>query len=126
MSVERREAASLSEYLSDPVFFDLPPFCDADSAAELAYRLYEDSGREGATFSLYFGSMLNQSWFSVGLLPDLFPLPEAGRTINQKDLRAFARGNQELLKHPAHSIGLWYDADENQVFMDVVILLSER
>lgn len=126
MPVERRKANSLTEYLSDPSRFELPPLCNADDAADQAIRLYEESGREGATVSLYFGNLLGQPLFAVGLLPDLFPLPEPGRSIDRRDLRAFVRGNQELLSDPAHSIGLWYDAAEDQVFMDVSLVLADR
>jgi len=126
MPVERRKASSLTEYLSDPGGFDAPLVYNADDAAEQSYRLYEESGREGATFSLYFGNLLDQPLFAVGLLPDCFPLPEPGRKIEPRDLRAFVRGNQELLSHPAHSIGLWYDATGDQVFMDVSLILADQ
>lgn len=126
MSAERREAASLSEYLSDPERFDLPLPCDANLAAEQTCKIYEESGRQGATFHLYFGNLLDHPLFSVGLLPDLFPLPEPGRAVDLKDLRAFVRGNQDLLKQPQHGVGLWYDAEDDQVFMDIVVLVSER
>lgn len=126
MPEERHAAEDLASFLADPDGYKLRNPMGAGEAADKIIALYEQSGREGATFSLHFGDMSVLPLYSVGLLPDLFPLPEQGRNVDLRDLLAFIRGNRGLLGRPTHGVGLWYDAGADQVFMDVVILLLDE
>lgn len=126
MPDERPLAEDLVSFLADPDGLRPKEPLGAEEAARQTLALYEKGGREGATFDLRFGDMSGLPLYSVGLLPDLFPLPEQGRDVDRRDLLAFIRGNQGLLSRPAHGVGLWYDAEADQVFMDVVILLLDE
>jgi len=126
MPEERHAAEDLASFLADSDVYKLWNPMEAGEAADEIIALYEKGGREGATFSLHFGDMSGLPLYSVGLLPNLFPLPEQGRDVDRRDLLAFMRGNQGLLSRPAHGVGLWYDAETDQVFMDVVILLLDE
>ena len=63
MPDNRRVAKDIISCLAHPESFVLPQPVDVDNAAERILALYEESGREGATFSLYFGDMSGKSLY---------------------------------------------------------------
>ena len=96
-----------------------------EEAASRIVALYEQSGRIGATFSLRFGDMRGQSLFSVSLWPERGRRVK-GDAVKLRVLEAFIMGNLDTLDNPRGSIGLWYNADDNLTYLDVVATLPSR
>ncbi len=122
---DRPAAENLVSYLTDPVGLALPELSGAEEAASRTAALHEQSGRTGATFSLRFGDMSGQPLFSVSLWPERGRRVK-GDTVKLRVLEVFIRGNLDLLNDPRGSIGLWYNADENLTYLDIVATLPNR
>ncbi len=128
MPENRRVAENLVSYLADPDNFVLPQPVEVDNAAEQILRLYEESGREGATFSLYFGNMSRKPLYSVSVWPDRGTQPSDNQ-MSVSVIQDFIEANSDVLKElkdPRCGIGLWYNADDNAVYLDIVALLPSR
>lgn len=117
-----REAADLADYLSEETT-SLPPLLEPEEAAIRMLALYEESGREGATFSLRFGDLRGQSLFAVSLYPER-SLKLSGYTVEMDTLQLFIQVNKDLLNDPRCGVGLWYYADV--IYCDIVALLPNE
>ena len=118
-------AEDLADYLSDPLAV-LPEPVNAEQAAEQILRLYERGGYQGATFNLYFGDLSGQPLDAVALYSDLMLEPEPGRSVELRVLRALIVQNQDLLRDPRNSIGLWYDEGSGLLYLDVSATLPDH
>ena len=116
---DRPVAEDLVSYLTDPVGLALPELSSVEEAASRTAALYEQSGRTGATFSLRFGDMRGQSLYSVSLWPE-HGRRVTGDTVKLRVLQVFIMENADLLGDPRGNIGLWYNTDENVIYLDVV------
>ncbi len=87
--------------------------------------LYEESGREGATFSLRFGDLRGQPLYAVSLYPER-TRRSTGNAVSNHILQLFIADNLDLLTNPRCSVGLWYNADEDVTYRDVVAALPDR
>jgi len=128
MPDERRVAKDITSYLDDPDNLVLPQPVSADDAAEQILGLYEKSERDGATFSLHFGNMQNQPLYSVSVWPERGTQP-SDNEISVRLIQDFIEANSDVLKElndPRCGIGLWCDASENVVYLDIVALLPDR
>ncbi len=121
-----RLADSLSDYLYDETTA-LPNAFDADRAAEQIIVAFQAVA--GATFSLYFGSMVDTPCFAVSIYQD----PEAkyskwwnGKSLATFKLKAFIASSKELLQDPRNSVGVWYDAESNRTYLEVTATLPFR
>lgn len=125
MSDERSVAENLASYLVDPAGLALPELSNVEEAASRIVALYEQSGRTGATFSLRFGDMRGQPLFSVSVWPERGRRVK-GDAVKLRVLEVFIMGNLDLLNDPRGSIGLWYNADDNLTYLDIVATLPSR
>ena len=125
MSDDRSVAESLTAYLADPDGLARPERSGVEDAASRMIALYEESGRTGATYSLYFGDMSRQPLYSVSLWPER-GRKIAGDLVKPRVLQVFIAENLDLLEDSRGSIGLWYNADENATYLDVVAALPSR
>ena len=41
-------------------------------------------------------------------------------------VKTFLRENEDLLRDPRHCVGIWYDAAEDQTYIDVSVTLSDE
>ena len=117
-----REAADLADYLSN-TSAALPPVLEPEEAAKQTLAFYEESGREGATFSLRFGDMRGQLLFAVSVYPDR-SLKLPGGVLEIDTLLLFIQVNINLLSDPRCSLGLW--SSEAVTYCDVVALLPNK
>lgn len=118
-----RTAVDLAGYLGD-MTLGLPPLLKPEEAASQALAVYENSGRTGATFSLYFGDMIGQPLYSVSLWPEFGETPSSSLVSFQ--LQPFIEQRLDLLRDPRCGVGLWYNADDDTIFVDVVAVLPDR
>jgi hypothetical protein len=101
----------------------LPRLIPAEGAATQIERLHEQNG--GATFSLYFGSVVGQELFAVSLYPER-SVQVRGRFVSARRLRAFLTQNQDLLSDPRNAVGTWYNEDDDTAYLDVAATLPDR
>lgn len=128
MPDERHTAEDLASFLADPDGYILRNPVEAGKAADEIVALYEKSGREGATFSLRFGDMSGQPLYSVSVYPER-ELKLPGNIVEIDILQLFIRVNLDLLSDPNDprcGVGLWYNADANVTYCDVVAILPNR
>ena len=128
MPDNRRVAEDINSYLADPKNFLLPQPADVDNAAQQILALYEESGREGATFSLYFGNMSGKPLYSVSVWPERGTQP-LDNEMSVSVVQDFIEANSDVLKDlndPRCGIGLWYNVDDDVVYLDIVALLPSR
>ncbi len=128
MPDERPLAEDLVSFLADPNGLRLKEPLEAEKAAKQILALYERSGREGATFNLRFGDMSGRPLYSVSLWPERGTQP-SDNEISVRLIQDFIEANSDVLKDlndPRCGIGLWYDASENVVYLDIVALLPDR
>jgi hypothetical protein len=128
MPDNRRVAEDIISCLVYPERFTLPQPVDVDNAAQQILALYEESGREGATFSLYFGNMSGQPLYSVSVWPERGTQP-SDNEMSVSVIQDFIEANSDVLNElndPRCGIGLWYNADDNAVYLDIVALLPSR
>ncbi len=115
-------ADNLTAYLSDATLA-LPPALEVELLTrQVASWL---ATHEGATFNLFFGNMAGQALYAVSLYPErsvVFP----GRAVPEDLLRRFIQDNQDLLADPRNSIGIWYSAALDAVYLDVSATLPDR
>lgn len=121
----QRTPEDLVSLLSDPGGLATREPLDAPEAAKQILALYEASGREGATFSLRFGDMSHQPLYAVSVYPER-ARKSAGDTVSVHILELFIMENSDLLDDPRCSIGLWYNADEDVTYRDIVATLPSR
>jgi hypothetical protein len=127
MPESRPVAENLAFYLADSFGLALPELSNVEEEVSQIVALYERSGRTGATFSLRFGDMSDQS-FNGQSLYSVSLWPERGRrvkgdTVKFHVLEAFIMGNLDMLNDPRVSLGLWYNADENLTYLDIAATL---
>lgn len=115
-------ARTLTEYLSDATT-TLPAPMDLDGVVEAIVSLHQRNG--GATFSLYFGELSGQELYAVSVYPERSAL-EPGKTIDLTILRRFISDVGLLLHDPRNSIGTWYDADNDETYLDVSTILPDQ
>ena len=94
-------------------------------------QLFEAKGTGGATFSLYFGNMVEKPHFAVVLYPEAEHSKSwEGKSLPSFKLRSFIASNHELLKDARNSIGVWYassqDANVANTFLEVTGVLPFR
>lgn len=120
------EAVHLMDYIQDttPV---LPAFLEMTEAATAIESAFSETN--GATFSLYFGSMVGTPHFAVSVYQD----PEArhskwwnGKSLTAFKLKAFVASNRELLQEPRNSVGIWYDVENDRTYLEVTATLPFR
>lgn len=116
-------ANNLLEYLSS-VSGSLPKMREVMEAVDEILEILEKSESGGATYSLYFGDQIGQSFFAVGLDNDLtvYPDPES----IAKELQAFIEQHYSLLQHPRCCIGIWKGVSEEGIeslFLDLSVLV---
>ncbi len=117
-------AKDLRTYLFNPRT-RLPRPIPIENAVTQIGRLHGESG--GATFSLYFGSMLGQELYAVSLYPEpQTAVTVSGRAVPADVLHAFIQANRELLSDPRLCIGTWYQEETDITFVDVVAVLSGK
>lgn len=115
-------AENLERYLNSQTL-DLPPPLSVEALAQqLSVWLTQ---HEGATFNLYFGSMAGQSLYAVSLYPER-SVVISGHFVPDDLLRRFVEGNQDLLADPRHSIGIWYSAALEAIYLDVSATLPDQ
>ena len=119
-----RKADGLGDYLNEKTT-TIPPLLEPRKAASETLALYESSGREGATFSLRFRDMRGQPLYAVSLYPER-GRKSNGDTVKMRILQVFIAENLDLLSDPRCSIGLWYNADEDVTYLDIVATLPNR
>ncbi len=120
------EAAGLADYLDDETVV-LPALLKTAAAAEVIARAFLKVN--GATFSLYFGSMVNHPYFAVSIYQDAEARHSKwwnGRSLSAFKLKTFIASNQELLREPRNSIGVWYDSENDRTFLEVTATLPFR
>jgi hypothetical protein len=125
MPDERRMAEDLPSFLADPGGLRLREPLGAGDAANQTTALYEGSGRDGATFSLRLGDMRGQGLYAVSVWPERGK-KSAGDTVSVRILQLFIAENLDLLDDPRCSVGLWYNADEDVTYRDIVATLPSR
>jgi hypothetical protein len=121
---DRPVAETLASYLTDPNGIALPELSSAEDAASHIIALYEQSGRTGATFSLRFGDMSGQPLYSVSLWPECEE--KFTGALSSRILQVFITQNLHLLDDPRCGVGLWYNAEDNVTYRDIVAFLSDR
>ena len=120
-----REAASLVDYLSDAAAV-LPPFWEppVEEAIKSIRALFLSSG--GATYSPYFGNMAALPYIAVSVYQDSEAKHSKwwnGNNLSPFKLRAFIASNDELLTDPRNSIGVWYDKEGDQTYLEITATL---
>lgn len=85
--------------------------------------LYESSGGEGATYSLRFGDMTGQSYYSVSVWPNR-TLKVLGGVLEIDTLLLFIQMNIDLLNDARCGIGLW--SNGQLTYCDIVALLPSE
>lgn len=114
-------ANSLKSYLLQPET-ELPPQMEPAEAVENIARLHEANG--GATFNLFFGSQAGEPLWAVSPYESR-TRRFRGREITRSRLQAFIRANEDLLKHPTHCIGTWYNEEDGFTYLDIAIVESD-
>ena len=129
-----RIAESLADYLNDALAV-LPEPADFERAAEQILALYVQSISRyteslnqgiGATFNLYFGDLSGQPYYAVALYSDLVPPPEPGMALDVRVLKSFISQNWQLLLDPRNNIGLWYDDEDNLLYLDISAMIPDK
>ncbi len=117
-----RIATDLLDYLTDPVTALPGPLALDDIVARLI-SLHRQSG--GATFNLYFGDMSGQPLFAVSVFLEASAV-ESGPALSPMQVRGFIREHYPLLLDPRNNVGIWYNAAEDETYLDVSTALLER
>lgn len=128
MPNERPVAKNLIAFLTDPDGLRLKEPLEAEEAARRILALYEESGREGATLNLRFGNMSDQPLYSVSVYPER-ELKLPGSIVESDILQLFIKVNLDLLgdpNDPRCGVGLWYNADADVTYCDIVAVLPNR
>lgn len=125
MPDERRVAEDLASFLADPDGLRLPEPLDVADAAQKALALHETGRRKGATFSPRFGDMRGQALYAVSIYPER-SRKSIGSTVSPRILGLFIEDNEDLLRDPRCSVGLWYNADEDVTYRDITVTLPSR
>src|SRR6266852_6124071 len=115
-------AKNLRAYLSNRRT-RLPKPIPAEEAVTQIERLHGEKG--GATFSLYFGSVVGQELFAVSLYPER-SVQVRGQFVPTRWLRTFLGQNQDLLSDPRNTVGIWYNEDDDTTYLDVTTTLPDR
>ena len=115
-------AASLGEYLADSSS-DLPEPIGVEAALAEIIALHQREG--GATFNFYFGNLSGQALYAASVYPEQTAL-ETGRAIKPQVLRQFFIDTQHLWNDPRNSIGTWYDAENDETYLDISTTLPDR
>ncbi len=118
------KAADLTENFSENPAV-LPSLLGSDEAADRMLVFYEESGREGATFSLHFGDMRGQPLYAVSLYPER-ARRSTGNAVSARILQLFITDNLDLLADSRCSVGLWYNEDEDVTYRDIIAALPDR
>jgi hypothetical protein len=115
-------AKDLRTYLSNQRT-RLPRLILTGAAVAQIARLHEENG--GATFSLYFGSVLGHELFAVSLYPER-SVQVRGRFVPARWLQAFIVQGQGLLNDPRIAVGIWYNEEDDLTCLDVTAILPNR
>lgn len=97
MPDEPRIAENLASFLTAPDEFILPELMEVAEAAGKLLALYESSGGEGATYSLRFGDMTGQPYYSVSLWPERGATSRRVSVAYSASVRSFIQDNLALL-----------------------------
>lgn len=96
---------------------------EIDAIVTKVVKLHEQEA--GSTVNRKAESLLGQRFFAVSLFPERsLILPE--RQLLEQDVRDFVRGNADLLKLSNCAVGTWYDADENESYLDISVIVASR
>lgn len=120
------EAVHLTDYIKDATTV-LPAFLEMAEAVTAIERAFSETN--GATFSLYFGSMVCTPYFAVSIYQDLEARHSKwwnGRSLTAFKLKAFIASNRELLQEPRSSVGIWYDVGNDRTYLEVTATLPFR
>lgn len=126
MTETPREAVDLTDYLNDEATV-LPPVLETDDIATSIRAAFDDSG--GATYSIYFGSMVGKPFFAVSIYQEReskYSKSWQGRSLEPYKLRAFLASCVALLLEPRNSVGVWYDIENDQTYLEVTATLPFR
>lgn len=121
-----RVASSLADYLDDELT-GLPDVLDVHQAAEQIAALFV--ANEGATFNLYFGNMLDQPYYAVSIYLDREAKHSvfwSGRNLSLVKLRSLMASSHQLLRGPRNSVGLWYDEEDGNTYLEITATLPHR
>lgn len=120
---EPRIAEDLASFLAAPRDFAPPELMGVAEAVDKLLALYESSGGEGATYSLHFGDMTGQPYYSVSVWPNR-TLKVLGGVLEIDTLLLFVQMNIDLLNDARCGVGLW--SNGQVTYCDVVALLPSE
>ena len=116
----------MASFLADPGGFTLPELMEVTEATDELLALYESSGSKGATYSLRFGDMAGQPYYSVSVWPEREIISRKVSVTYSGSVHAFIQDNLALFADPRCCVGLWYNADDKVTYLDIVAVLPER
>ena len=117
-----RTAATLRAYLSRRDTM-LPDRMDFERAADAILFLYD--ANKGATFSLFFGNQAGQRLYAVSVFPERSAVLQ-GRETTRQMLMDFMEANADLLQDPRCCVGIWYDIESDETYLDVSVALPNK
>lgn len=96
---------------------------DVVTAAQSIWDLYLRA--DGATFGLYSGSLAGEDLYAVSIHGDRTQQIEES-DVSVEVIAAFVGANLDLLADPQNSVGVWLNAEEGIVYLDISITVQER
>lgn len=113
----KRTARSLEQYLgSTKTKLPKPELADA-----LARKIAEvHKAKEGSTHNLYFGDLSGRKLFAVSVFPRQTTKVQ-GRLVSKQMLAEYLEANQRHLADPRVSVGTWYDPENNESIVDIIL-----
>ena len=101
----------------------LPPMADVDEAVREILQLYQ--ANSGATFSLYFGSLVGERLYAVSVYPERTYRTRT-ETISPEVLKAYIEANHDLLNDPRCCVGIWRSEETGFTYLDISIALPNK
>lgn len=87
-------------------------------------KLHNAAG--GVTFNPHRGgNQLGQEGLAVGVFKSREQIVK-GKHLNEETVRDYIQKNEDLLMPARYSLGSWYDADSDQTFLDIVLVLPHH
>lgn len=118
----KRTARSLEQYLGSTKT-KLPKPELADALAGKITAAHKE--HEGSTHNRYFGDLSGRKLFAVSVSPERTMILK-GRQVPQKLLAEYIEANRHSLSDPRISVGTWYDPENNESIVDMILTETNR